>query len=115
MHELAGRNPGRIIPTILLAFADRHPGHRVRIIGEPIWAGRSAVEYPACAQHESLINSAFTGRKATILCPYDVTELDPMCVHDAHRTHPVMVTTTRRWDSPRYADPIAVAADFNQP
>jgi anti-sigma regulatory factor (Ser/Thr protein kinase) len=26
-----------------------------------------------------------------------------------------MLTTTRRWDSPRYTDPVAVAADFNQP
>jgi anti-sigma regulatory factor (Ser/Thr protein kinase) len=112
---VAGRNPGRIIPTILLAFAHAHAGRRVRIIGEPIWAGRSAVEYPACAQHEALINAAFTGLSATILCPYDITDLDPIWVEDAHKTHPVMLTTTRRWDSPRYTDPIAVAADFNQP
>jgi anti-sigma regulatory factor (Ser/Thr protein kinase) len=112
---VAGRNPGRIIPTILLAFANAHAGRRVRIIGEPIWAGRSAVEYPACAQHEALINAAFADRSATILCPYDVTGLDPAWVDDAYRTHPVMLTTTRRWDSPHYVDPIAVAADFNQP
>ncbi|HEU4347888.1 MAG TPA: MEDS domain-containing protein, partial [Actinoplanes sp.] len=105
---VAGRNPGRIIPTVLLAFADAHPGRRVRIIGEPIWAGRSAVEYPACAQHEALINAAFTGRPATILCPYDVSGLDPVWVEDAHRTHPEMVTAAGRWDSPSYADPIAV-------
>jgi hypothetical protein len=43
----AGRNPGRIIPKVLRGFADAHPKGRVRIIGEPIWAGRSAVEYPA--------------------------------------------------------------------
>jgi anti-sigma regulatory factor (Ser/Thr protein kinase) len=112
---VAGRNPGRIIPTVLLPFAEAHPGRRARIIGEPIWAGRSTVEYPACAQHEALINAAFTGRDATILCPYNITELDPTWVNDAHRTHPVMLTTTRRWDSPRYTDPVAVAADFNQP
>lgn len=35
----AGRNPGRIIPGVLRAFADAQPsGRRVRIIGEPIWA-----------------------------------------------------------------------------
>lgn len=111
---VAGRNPGRIIPTVLLAFADAHPDRQVRIIGEPIWAGRSAAEYPACAQHEALINAAFTGRAATILCPYDVTALDPTWVDDAYRTHPVMLTTTRRWDSPWYADPIAVAAGFDE-
>ncbi|MFN2495857.1 MAG: MEDS domain-containing protein, partial [Pseudonocardiaceae bacterium] len=41
-----GRNPGRIIPGVLLAFADGRPTGRVRIVGEPIWAGRTAVEYP---------------------------------------------------------------------
>jgi anti-sigma regulatory factor (Ser/Thr protein kinase) len=112
---VAGRNPGRIIPTVLLAFANAHPGQRVRIIGEPIWAGRSSAEYPACAQHEALINAAFAGRAATILCPYDTRLLDPAWVDDAHRTHPVMLTTTRRWDSPHYADPVAAAADFNRP
>ena len=112
---VAGRNPGAIIPTVLLAFANAHADQRVRIIGEPIWAGRTSAEYPACAQHEALINSAFAGRAATILCPYDVSALDPAWVDDAHRTHPVMETATLRWDSPRYTDPVAVAAGFNQP
>lgn len=112
---VAGRNPGRILPLVLLAFANAHAGRRVRIIGEPIWAGRSAAEYPACAQHEALINAAFAGRPATILCPYDITGLDPAWVDDAHRTHPEMLTPTRRWDSPKYEDPVAVAAEFNQP
>ena len=112
---VAGRNPGAIIPTVLMAFANAHAGRRVRIIGEPIWTGRTGAEYPACAQHEALINAAFAGRAATILCPYDVAALDPAWVDDAHRTHPVMVTPTRRWDSGHYADPVAFAAGFNLP
>jgi anti-sigma regulatory factor (Ser/Thr protein kinase) len=112
---IAGRNPGRIIPTVLLAFADAHPGRRVRLIGEPIWAGRSATEYPACAQHEALINAVFADRAATILCPYNTELLDPVWVADAHQTHPVLVDTAGRYDSPRYHDPIAVAAGFNLP
>ena len=112
---VAGRNPGRILPMVLLPFANAHAGRRVRIIGEPIWPGRSLAEYPACAQHEALINAAFEGRQATILCPYDITGLDPDWVADAYRTHPVMLTPTRRWDSPAYTDPVAVAAEFNHP
>jgi anti-sigma regulatory factor (Ser/Thr protein kinase) len=112
---VAGRNPGRIIPTVLLAFANTHPGRRVRLIGEPIWAGRSATEYPACAQHEALINTAFAGRAATILCPYNVELLDPAWVADAYKTHPVMLSANGRWDSAQYGDPVAVAADFNRP
>jgi anti-sigma regulatory factor (Ser/Thr protein kinase) len=112
---IAGRNPGRIIPTVLLAFADAHPGRRVRLIGEPIWAGRSATEYPACAQHEALINAVFADRAASILCPYNTELLDPAWVADAHQTHPVMVDAAGRYDSLGYHDPITVAAGFNQP
>ncbi|MBQ0892304.1 sensor histidine kinase [Micromonospora sp. U56] len=117
LHDMseAGRNPGRIIPGVLLAFAAAHPGKRVRIIGEPIWAGRSAVEYPACAQHEALINAAFTGRQATILCPYDTSRLDRSWLDDACRTHPVLQKDGAEWASPYYADPVAVAAGFNLP
>jgi hypothetical protein len=109
-----GRNPGRIIPGVPRAFADAHPGQRVRIIGEPIWAQRSETEYPACVQHEALINHAFTGRAATILCPYDLAALDPLVLADAARTHPVLVDRAGRRDSDQYA-PDAVVADYNRP
>jgi anti-sigma regulatory factor (Ser/Thr protein kinase) len=112
---VAGRNPGRIIPGVLLAFAAAHPGQRVWIIGEPIWPGRTEIEYPACAAHEALINAAFAGRDAAILCPYDVSGLDPTAVTDAARTHPIMVERSATWASPSYADPVGVAATFNRP
>jgi anti-sigma regulatory factor (Ser/Thr protein kinase) len=86
----AGRNPGRIIPAVLRAFTDRHPGRRVRVIGEPIWAGRTATEYPACVQHEALINFAFRGHQVTIMCPYDAETLSPEVMAEAARTHPVI-------------------------
>jgi anti-sigma regulatory factor (Ser/Thr protein kinase) len=93
LHDMTevGRNPGRIISEVLLAAAEAHPDRHVRIIGEPIWAGRSALEYPACLQHEALINLAFRGRRATILCPYDVDGLDDAVLADAAETHPVLV------------------------
>ncbi|RSN55167.1 anti-sigma regulatory factor [Amycolatopsis sp. WAC 04182] len=98
-----GRNPGRIIPGVLRAFADEHPARRVRIIGEPIWAERSELEYPACAQHEALINLAFTGREVTILCPYDVTRLDVRALTDAEATHPLLIDSTGERISAGYA------------
>ncbi|MEU0672795.1 anti-sigma factor RsbA family regulatory protein [Streptomyces sp. NPDC006172] len=98
----AGRNPGRIIPRVLRGFADAHPERRVRIIGEPIWAGRSAVEYPACAQHEALINAAFTGRAVTILCPYDEAGLDADVLADARVTHPTVIAGGREDVSEAY-------------
>ncbi|MEE1757425.1 anti-sigma factor RsbA family regulatory protein [Streptomyces sp. SP18CS02] len=112
--EQAGRNPGRIIPRVLRAFADAHPGRHVRIIGEPIWQSRSAEEYPACVQHEALINHAFTGRTVTILCPYDTSRLDERVLTDARATHPVLIEGGVELPSQMYA-PDRVVADYNLP
>lgn len=109
----AGRNPGRIIPGVLRAFADtRAAGRRVRIVGEPVWAGRSAAEYPACVQHEALINAAFRGRAVTILCPYDAVRLPAYVLTDAYATHPTVIPGGPR---PRSYDPDAAVARYNEP
>ncbi|GAA5134985.1 anti-sigma factor RsbA family regulatory protein [Pseudonocardia adelaidensis] len=110
----AGRNPGRILPGVLFDFADRHRhAGSVRIIGEPIWPGRSEVEYPACVQHEALINEAFAGRDVEILCPYDVVGLPHDVLQDAERTHPTVIGPAGRRGSGRYA-PDEVLADYNE-
>lgn len=113
--SVAGRNPGRIIGTVLSAFVAEHRGRRVRIVGEPIWAGRSAEEYPACVEHEALINLALDDAPAHILCPYDVTRLDRAVLVDATRTHPTLASGPDRWPSPGYTDSALVAASFDRP
>ncbi|WP_214410035.1 sensor histidine kinase [Sphaerisporangium fuscum] len=110
-----GRNPGRIIPSVLLAFAGANPGRRVWIIGEPIWAGRDDIEYPACVVHEALINAAFAGREASILCPYDASALAARALADAARTHPLVGDVNATWASPAYRDPVETAAMFDLP
>ena len=110
-----GRNPARILGELLGRFVQKHPDQPVRIIGEPIWPSRSDVEYPACVQHEALINRAFTGRGITVVCPYDVAQLDPGVIADVHYTHPVLWQDgLLEQDSPRYA-PEAAWARYNQP
>ncbi|MGC9668093.1 anti-sigma factor RsbA family regulatory protein [Planosporangium sp. 12N6] len=111
----AGRNPGRIIPGVLHAFVSRHAPGRVRIVGEPIWAGRSAAEYPACVLHEALINLAFAETDAMILCPYDARRLAATVFADAERTHPVIASVDGQRPSTAYANPHAVVAAFNRP
>lgn len=111
----AGRNPGRIIPGVLMAFSASAPQQRVRMVGEPIWPGRSDLEYPACVQHEALINTAFEGRDATLLCPYDASGLPQNVLDDAHRTHPVVIDRARRVASERYIDPALLFAVYNVP
>lgn len=110
----AGANPGRIIPGVLRAFADAHKGHRVRIVAEPIWPGRSELEYPACVQHEALVNLAFNGRPVTKLCPYDTEGLSPRAIEDARATHPLVIDRTGRHPSDQY-DPARILADYNRP
>ncbi|PQM49464.1 hypothetical protein C1Y40_00314 [Mycobacterium talmoniae] len=110
-----GRNPGHILGGVLGAFAAKHAPRPVRMIGEPIWAGRSPDEYAACVQHEALINKAFAGQDVAIVCPYDTNTLSPSVIDDARATHPVL------WelgcppqDSPCFA-PDAVWSRYNQP
>ncbi|MEU2422215.1 anti-sigma factor RsbA family regulatory protein [Streptomyces sp. NPDC007851] len=113
----AGRNPGRILPGVLLAFADAQtPGRRVRIVGEPVWAGRTAAEYPACVQYEALTNTAFRGREVTVLCPYDTARLDTRAVADAYATHPAYLTpgAPAPRTSSAYA-PGAILARYDRP
>ncbi|MGW4249394.1 anti-sigma factor RsbA family regulatory protein, partial [Nocardia sp. NPDC004722] len=109
-----GRNPGRIIPGVLRAFADAHPAGRVRIVGEPMWAGRSELEYAACVQHEALINAAFRGREVSIVCPYNLAELSPVAVADAYATHPRVTDPGGESVSHAY-DPDLMVAAYNLP
>lgn len=83
-----GRNPTHILGGVLGAFAARHPSGPVRMVSEPVWSGRSELEYPACVQHEALVNEAFTGRDLIMICPYDATHLDSDILIDAEITHP---------------------------
>jgi anti-sigma regulatory factor (Ser/Thr protein kinase) len=105
---IAGRNPGRVIMA-LLGFADSHPDRRVWVVSHSVWPARSSLEYSACVTQDALLNAAFAGRVATILCPYDRSRLPPAAIADALRTHPFLNDGTDTWDSPHYADPFGAA------
>jgi anti-sigma regulatory factor (Ser/Thr protein kinase) len=109
-----GRNPSRIIPFVR-EWADGHGGAPARFIGEPIWAGRRPAETVEAVRHEGLLNLAFAGSRVAILCPYDVSALDPGVLRDAERTHPVMVACGHRWASSAYEDPADVYAAHRHP
>jgi anti-sigma regulatory factor (Ser/Thr protein kinase) len=110
----AGRNPNRILPCVLRAFANEHRSQRVWIIGEPIYVGRAPEEITPAVQHEALINVAFEGADVAILCPYDVAELAGVVPY-AECTHPVVVDHRGRRSSSAYTDPYAVVATLNRP
>ena len=84
-----GSNPARIIPA-WRDFIDRHSGAgRLRGVGEPIWAERSAEELTECQRHESLLNVAFDATSGFhLVCPYDTSKLPPDVLEEACRSHP---------------------------
>jgi transcriptional regulator with XRE-family HTH domain len=77
----------------------------IRIVGEPVWVGRSAAETHAWMRYESMINLAFASLPATILCPYDVRAVSADVVADAHRTHPQITQGTKNVASHTYREP----------
>jgi anti-sigma regulatory factor (Ser/Thr protein kinase) len=109
-----GRNPGRILSR-LCEFAAQHAGRHVQIVGEPIWAGRSPAEITEATRHEALINLAFQGKAATILCPYDLAGLPKEAVEDARRTHPALTENGMTTASDCYTDPVEMSARCDLP
>ena len=82
---------------------------RVRILAEPVWAGRSAREIAAWTRMESALNVALASASISMICPYDARTLGGDIVADALRTHPVLMTGERSSPSARYVDPAAFA------
>ena len=113
MTEL-GRNPGRIIPRVQ-AFVDLHAGQHVRYVGEPIWASRSQAELREATRHEALINLAFAGADAEILCPYDIARLGQAVITDARQTHPLLLSGAGTETSTEYAGPFGLPSSCSAP
>jgi len=86
---LVGRNPARIIPAWLdWAEANTARGRAFRGVGEPIWAGRTALEIQECLTHEQLLDTAFAaGPSWSLLCPYASADLPRPVLERALRSH----------------------------
>jgi transcriptional regulator with XRE-family HTH domain len=77
----------------------------LRVIGEPVWSGRSEEEVRAWARYESLVNLVFAPMPLTLLCPYDAGSLDPAIVERAQATHCEVVGPHGTATSADYVDP----------
>jgi anti-sigma regulatory factor (Ser/Thr protein kinase) len=110
-----GANPARIIAA-WREFVDENEGRPMRGIGEPIWAGRSKSELAECHRHESLLNLAFSDTPSfRLLCPYDVSGLEPEVIEEAHRTHPYVSAPGSLAESVAYRGLETIAAPFAEP
>ncbi|HEX9035029.1 MAG TPA: MEDS domain-containing protein [Streptosporangiaceae bacterium] len=97
-----GRDPASLMPA-LRSFVGS--AGRARVLGEPIWPGRTQPEICAATRHEALINVALGHADVSILCPYDATGLPIKVIADACRTHPVLRSAGRELASLAYTGP----------
>jgi hypothetical protein len=112
--EEAARNPSRLL-SLYADWIAEHAG-RVRIIGEPVWPGRSRPEAIECLRHEALVNHELADAAASLLCPYDSQHLDPEILAGAAMTHPRLIDEHgARRDSTDYGEPLAVATGRHWP
>jgi hypothetical protein len=81
----------------------------VRILAEPVWAGRSSREVTAWTRMEAALNVTLAPTSISMICPYDARTLDQDIVSGALRTHPVLVAGSHPSPSVHYADPAAFA------
>jgi anti-sigma regulatory factor (Ser/Thr protein kinase) len=111
-----GANPARIIPAWQV-FVDQHSdASRLRGIGEPIWAGRTATELVECQRHEALLNTAFaSGRPWSLLCPYDVASLSEDVIAEARRSHELLVTRDEVRPSEEFETTVSARAPIDAP
>jgi transcriptional regulator with XRE-family HTH domain len=82
--------------------------HWVRIVGQPVWDGRSGDEIGQWAKYESWLNLAFGGAPLTLLCPYDADVVSNEILKLARATHPATHHHRSVASSPTYRQP----ADF---
>jgi transcriptional regulator with XRE-family HTH domain len=83
----------------------------VRVVGEPVWAGRSDAEVRVWTRYESLFNLVFAASPLTVVCPYDEKSVAPEIVRDAHLTHPNTVGDRGVSQNPGYTDPARLALE----
>jgi hypothetical protein len=79
----------------------------VRIVGEPVWAGRSRREVRSWIRYESMLNLSFARSPVTIVCAYNTQSLAASVVAGARRTHPELMSGTGSVASQHFRDPEA--------
>jgi transcriptional regulator with XRE-family HTH domain len=76
-----------------------------RVLGEPVWGGRSDGDVKFWTRYEALLNLAFAGLPLTLVCPYDAEGLDPAIVEHARSTHAETLGPDGLAANEQYVDP----------
>ena len=107
-YDYPSRTLGRYHAYCDLRGADR----RVRVVGEPVWTGRTDLETREWMRYESLLNVAFADSHHWILCPYDTRALPGTVVGGAARTHPELAHESCA--AADYTDPADFSAECDE-
>lgn len=86
---------------------------RLRVLGEPVWAGRDPLETSEWGRYESAVNVALAGARAWLMCGYDRRAVPAAIMDDARRTHPSLAVGAQSRASAAYADPAFYYAEHN--
>ncbi len=100
-----GRNPARMI-SATQRFAQSHGEERIRVVGEPIWAGRSPAQIREGLRHEACINLILSDVAATCLCVYDSERLDSAVLDVADCNHSHIESDRGPIANSRFVDPL---------
>jgi MEDS: MEthanogen/methylotroph, DcmR Sensory domain len=103
---------GRRPPQRIAAF-DRYwrhhaaaaDGGQVRILAEPVWAGRSQRQITAWKRMESALNVVLAGTNIWMICPYDTRAVDPDVAAVSRQTHPALMDGRQPRACPEFTDP----------
>ena len=81
------------------------PEAHVRILAEPVWAGRSPEQVAEWQLMESGLNTVLADTGVWMICPYDARTVAPDIVATSRRTHPVSVTGRETEACQEFLDP----------
>ncbi|WP_019629414.1 MEDS domain-containing protein [Actinomadura atramentaria] len=87
------------------ARASWWPRGTLRVLAEPVWAGRAAREVREWKRLEALLNVALAGTPTRLMCAYDTRSLPTPVLADAARTHPELVDGAGARPSGGFVDP----------
>ena len=108
--------PARRLSELYRLFRDQPEDgpSRIRVIGEPVWSGRSDAQISEWKRFESLVNVACAPFPVVALCPYDAQALPPSILADAYRTHPELVNGSKSEPNPEFVDPRAFIRELDE-
>jgi anti-sigma regulatory factor (Ser/Thr protein kinase) len=111
-----GANPSRML-AVWRGFVDAHAGDgRLRGVGAPPLGRFTSPEVVEHERHEALLNVAFAGgRPWWLLCPYDVTGLEPDDLERTRRNHPFAWEQGAHQVCTSYVGPDATPDPFGAP